>query len=146
MSSWPLEWTEGALPAASHLQANPEMQPPISTKFSARNVLCAELKEVQGAIAEAATRATSRSNITLEPEEEGWSIRVNDEVAIHPPISDPNAKELLQGTEVNVKCLPRPSQMPPAQGSGDEISYECQAEESGPPDDPNRDNNLSGAM
>ena len=71
-----LEWTKDSLPAASDLQPSPELPP------SAKYVLSAELKEMQGAIAEAAARATSRSDITLEPEEEGWSIRVNGELAL----------------------------------------------------------------
>jgi hypothetical protein len=76
------EWTKDAMPAASDLQSSLELPPPTLTKAAVKYILSAELKEMQGAIAEAATRATSRSDITLEPAEQGWSIRVNGEIAL----------------------------------------------------------------
>jgi hypothetical protein len=77
-----LEWTIDSVPTASDLQPRPELPPSTLTKPALKYVLSAELKEMQGALAEAAARATSRSDITLEPEEEGWSIRVNGKVAL----------------------------------------------------------------
>jgi hypothetical protein len=75
-----LEWTNDSTPAASDLQPSPELPPPPLTKAVAKYILSAELKEIQGTVAEAAARAEKRSDITLEPEEEGWSIRVYGEV------------------------------------------------------------------
>lgn len=89
-----LEWTQDSTPAASDLQPSPELLPPTLTKAAAKHILNADLKEMQGTIAEAAARATSRSDITLEPEEEGWSIRVNGEVALQVDSSATGQKAL----------------------------------------------------
>jgi hypothetical protein len=78
-----LEWTNDPVPAASDLKPSLELPPPTLTKAAAKFILSAELKEIQGTLAEAAARAEERSDITLEPEEDGWSIRVYGEVAIH---------------------------------------------------------------
>jgi hypothetical protein len=66
----------------------------LPTTFIKPAVLDTELREMQGAIAEAAARATSRSDITLEPEEEGWSIRVNGELALQVDSSATGQKAL----------------------------------------------------
>jgi hypothetical protein len=76
-----LEWTEDSVPAASNLHPSPDVPPPTLTKATAKYILSTEFKEIQGAVAEAAARAEMRSDITLEPEEEGWSIRVYGEAA-----------------------------------------------------------------
>lgn len=89
-----LEWTNGSMPMASFLQPNPDLPPPTSTKATEKYVLGAELKEMQGVIAEAAARATRRSDITLEPEEEGWSIRVHGELALQVDSSTTGQKAL----------------------------------------------------
>jgi hypothetical protein len=78
-----LEWTKDPMPAASELRPNREFPSPTLTTAVSTYTLSAELKEMQGAVAEAAARAEMRSDITLEPEEEGWSIRVYGEVATH---------------------------------------------------------------
>ena len=77
-----LEWTKDEMPAASGPPSSTDLPPSTLTKPAVKYILDAELKEVQGTIAEAAARAASRSDITLEPEEQGWSIRVNGELAL----------------------------------------------------------------
>jgi hypothetical protein len=89
-----LECTKDSMPAASDPRASPELPPPALTKAVAKYILSTDLNEMQGAIAVAAARAASRSDITLEPEEEGWSIRVNGEMALQVDSSATGEKAL----------------------------------------------------
>lgn len=72
--------TDDSKPARSIVPVDDHELPP--TTFIEQAALAPSLRELQGAIAEAAALATNRSDITLEPEEEGWSIRVNGEVVL----------------------------------------------------------------
>lgn len=83
--------TDDSKPSISKLLSVYEPPP---TTFIKRAVLGTELQEMQGAIAEAAALATSRSDITLEPEEEGWSIRLNGAVALQVDSSATGQKAL----------------------------------------------------
>lgn len=82
---------DGSKPASSNRPIDYELSP---TRFIKSAALGTELRELQGALAEAAALATSRSDITLEPEEEGWSIRLNGDVALRVDSSATGQKAL----------------------------------------------------
>jgi phage shock protein PspC (stress-responsive transcriptional regulator) len=71
--------TDDSEPSRPNLVSDYDLPP---TRLIKPATLGAELQEMRGAIAEAAARASCRSDITLDPEEEGWSIRVNGEIAL----------------------------------------------------------------